>query len=173
MQPRRLALAVVVASMASTALACAPCDRVGCDEFDEPAAADSVQTGVAGIAASESDAVSNGCQTCVLSQGRLYFWASAAAIADAEAAEVLVADAPLEIVEIDEHYELGLEVGHYLVCRGGFAATYACAAFEIADGEVATANIKATFGEGELFVLSPGAGAPSPVWDVDGPDWSD
>ena len=157
-----------VALALASAVACNLCDQDGCDAYAEPVSA-KITTGIAGIAASQSDVSENGCTPCTLSVGTFYVWATPDPITDAVAAEPVVVTEPTHTIEVDERYERALDPGHYLACRTGESPYDSlCAPFTLADGEVATVSIKATYGNGDLRVFPPGSSDPATVFAVDG-----
>jgi len=158
---------VCAALALASAVACNLCDQDGCDAYAEPVAA-KIATGIAGIAASESDVSENGCVPCTLSVGTFYVWATPELVTDAEAALPLVVNEPTHTISVDERYEQALEPGHYLACRDGEIDGTLCAPFTLADGEVATVSIKAQYGGGDLRVFPPGSNDPVAVFEVDG-----
>ncbi len=156
-------------SLLSALAACNLCDRDGCEAFAEPVSSAEITTGIAGIAASQSDVSENGCTPCTLSVGTFYVWATPELVTDAAAAEPVVVTDPTHTIEVDERYERALDPGHYLACRTGESPYDSlCAPFTLADGEVATVSIKATYGNGDLRVFSPGSNDPAEVFEVDG-----
>jgi len=156
-------------ALASAVTACNLCDRDGCEAFAEPVAGAEITTGIAGIAASQSDVSENGCTPCTLSVGTFYVWATPAPVTDAASAEPVVVTQPTHTISVDERYERALDPGHYLACRDGdVPGDSLCAPFTLADGEVATVSIKATYGGGSLRVFLPGSNDLAEVFAVDG-----
>lgn len=156
-------------ALVSALVACNLCDRDGCEAYAEPVTSAEISTGIAGIAASQSDVSENGCTPCTLSVGTFYVWATPAPIADAAAAEPVVVTQPTHTISVDERYEQALDPGHYLACRDGESpGDSLCAPFTLADGEVATVSIKATYGGGDLRVFLPGSNDLAEVFAVDG-----
>ncbi len=163
---------MLAASTAAALLACGPpCDEEGCEAFAAPVDRGELGTGLVGVAGSRSDLVINDCRECPLSTGTLYVWASMSAVTSSDEAAALVATAPTHIVNIDERYALELPAGELLVCSHAELSGYLCAPVALATGEVATANVMASFGEGELRVFPPGSTSSLEVWSVDGPEW--
>lgn len=161
----RLAIALTIFGMLGLpVLSCQPpCDRAGCEAGAQPFEGASIEQGIAGVAFSESDVVANGCNACTLSQGRIQVWASTDPIeTDAEAETLVGASEPDETVTIDEHYELALAPGHWLVCVGAEGEHRACAAVTITAGEVFTVHAHFVYGPASLVVFDPGADAPRP-----------
>lgn len=149
--------------------ACTPCDQDGCDAFVGPVGGAKITTGITGVAASESDVSENGCTPCTLSVGTFYVWATPNPVVDAAAALPVVVETPTHTISVDERYEQALDPGHYLACRDAEIYGHSlCASFTLADGEVATVNIKAEYGGGEIRVFPPGMGDTVPVFAVDG-----
>ena len=60
---RRWLPSVVALAVVALLASCTPCNREGCDAMAS-AAAQSGHSAIAGIVASESDTVGNGCQEC-------------------------------------------------------------------------------------------------------------
>lgn len=144
------------AQLASTLLACHPCDRDGCDAFARPVTGAAIATGIAGIAASMSDFSADDCgPKCPLSGGTIYIWAAPAPITAVGAATALAADMPTYTIDVDERYEQALPPGQYLACH-----SVICAPFGLSEGEVVTVSIKSNYGGVELHVFLPGTDDP-------------
>jgi len=61
-----------VPALVGSMWSCAECDREGCDALRRPAARESAGlVGVAGVVASASDVVNDGCQECPLGEATL------------------------------------------------------------------------------------------------------
>lgn len=134
------------------------CDRAGCEALERPAQDASISAGIAGVAASESDLVANGCQECTLSQGTLEVWTAATAVTTVDDAAALVASGdPTDVVQIDERYELALEPGEVLVCTGDRSV---CAGVTIAVDAVVTVHGSYPYGEPSLVVFEAGVDEP-------------
>ncbi len=137
------------------------CDRSGCDAFDVPAEGTAITIGIAGIAASRSDVVANGCETCTLSQGSLSIWQATQPVANEEDALALLALAPDISIEIDQRYEQALAVGDYMVCtqdngQSGGQDAFLCVPFHLDPDQVVSAHVRASLGGTELAVYLPG-----------------
>jgi hypothetical protein len=134
------------------------CDRAGCDALEHPLGDVGIMVGIAGVVASESDLVANGCQECPLSQGTIELWTSATAVTTADEAQALVdAGAPTQTVEVDERYEQTLDPGEYLVCVSNLDRV--CAGVTIADA-VVTVHASFPYGMPDLVVFEPGEAEP-------------
>ena len=133
------------------------CDRTGCQAMTSPALADGLAQGIAGVGASESDVVLNGCQTCSLSQGTLRIWSSADPVSTKEeGSAVIEATEVFATIQIDQNYQQALDVGHYLICT----TSLLCTAVNVEDGEVTTIHVLFSFGGAKLLVFEPEAVRP-------------
>jgi hypothetical protein len=138
------------------------CDQSGCDAGELPVDNASIDTGIAGVAFSESDVVANGCQECTLSQGTLRVWESAAPVESQDDAVALLAQGEADVeIMIDERYEQALDPGHYLVCVGSEDEDRTCAALALATGDVYTVHARFVFGPSSLVLFRPGDDDPS------------
>jgi hypothetical protein len=98
--------------------ACQPCNRDGCDAL-QSRAADTGSGRIAGVAASESDAVSNGCQECAFASGTgVSAWAVEQAVTTDDELRAATSGAPTATATCSEagQYALPLAAGAYLVC---------------------------------------------------------
>ena len=151
---RRLRPVVALVAVTALVAACTPCNRDGCDAMVS-AAAQSGHSGIAGIVASESDVVSNGCQQCRFGVAALGFWKAGAPVTDAAAAKALVAAGPAAAkMQANERYETALDPGSYLACT-----QLGCAAVEVVAGRVTTVNARVINGPPQFMVVDGGGGA--------------
>lgn len=134
---------------------CSPsCPRAGCDAL-ATAVADTRHSAVAGVIASETDTVENGCQECSFGSARLAFWKTASTITDSSAARtVVVTSLPLAFIQVDGRYEQPLDPGSYLVCRQSD-----CASIEVVAGRTTTVHVKLLFGPVQFVVFDAGSNA--------------
>lgn len=147
------------------------CDRAGCDAIDEPAGFATIESGLAGAAASQSDVVENGCGECGLADGALYVWGSPTPIETQEDAQALVDAAGLyQYIEFHETYEREETPGDYLVCPELEEET-TCAAVTVGDSEVVTVHVRYLNAPSEIIVFYPGQSEPATdrIFDVDMP----
>jgi hypothetical protein len=148
-------LGLVTLSCSST-----DCDRVGCNAIGRPASYATIETGLAGAAASQSDLVENGCADCRLTDGTLRVWESSTPIQTAEAAQALVdANGAHEDIEIHGTYEREKPLGEYLACVGSGFQT-ACAGITIGASQVVSVHVRYLNGPPEIIVFPPGESQP-------------
>jgi hypothetical protein len=137
MKPSRLG-AVLLLGALSACSSNPDCNREGCDALGR-IAHDDGQSAIAGVIASESDAVANGCQECSFGTANLDFFHTTAKISDSTEAQAWIkAHAPDATLAADTAYRQLLDPGDYLVC----VEQHACASAEVAAGHVVTLNIR-------------------------------
>jgi hypothetical protein len=155
---RHLFVSSLLASSTVFLLAsCVACDQDGCDAVEHPVGDVSITAGIAGVAASESDLVANGCQECPLSEGTMQVWAVATAVTTAEQAQAVVdGGEPTLEININERYEQMLDAGEYLVCISGGET---CAGITVGSA-VVTVHARYVFGPASLIVFEPGSNEP-------------
>jgi hypothetical protein len=142
-----LGLIVVTALCAA---GCGPCDRSGCTWLERHASASG--TGAAGIVASESDVVANGCQECPFSETDLSAWKVDQPVQDAATAQAIIAAGPPYVSgHVVENYIMTLDPGHHLFCSG----TTNCIGIEITEGEMLTVNVAQVYGPTSFRVGRP------------------
>ena len=151
---RRLVASCAVAFALTALAACNPCNRDGCDAYQRPAQSTAAGPGIAGIIASLSDVVGNGCQECAFAKGRILIWATPSLIADqASAAALVKSQTATFTVESDGHYEKALDADTYLVC----AQQGECAAIAVTTAGRTTVNVRMGNGPFSLAVFEPGS----------------
>jgi hypothetical protein len=128
--------------------ACSVCDRAGCDATGDPIA-DTGHTALAGVVASESDVIGNGCQTCTFGTANLAIWRTSGPVADnASARAVVGASAPTVSLKAEQRYVLTLDSGSYLVCQ-----VPDCVSVDVVPGHVTTVHIKEINGPTQFIVF--------------------
>jgi hypothetical protein len=136
---------------------CQDCNRSACQSYQRPAAA-SIGQGVAGVVASESDVVANGCQECGLASATLEIWLTNGLVQDAVTVGAIARTTPLVAMQADGHYEIELAPADYLLCvdsgMGG------CVPFAVASGKVTTVNVQRINGPTGFLVFDAGSSVP-------------
>ena len=128
--------------------ACSPCNRTGCDATSGPVA-DTGQAAIAGVVASESDAVGNGCQECPLGTATLAIWKTSGPVTDDAGAQAVVnASAATVSVQADQRYAQALDPGSYLVCQRPD-----CVSVDVVAAHVTTVHIKQILGPTQFIVF--------------------
>jgi hypothetical protein len=109
------------------------------------------ETGVAGVVASSSDLVVDGCQECSFGQANLELWRTDTPITTETAAITLLEERASDVTEnVSAHYRLPLEPGPYLLC-----VRPNCVALTVVVDETLTVNIKRRNGATGFFVGNP------------------
>jgi len=128
--------------------ACTPRNRAGCDATGGPVA-DTGQAAIAGVVASESDVIGNGCQECPLGTATLTFWTTSGPVPDDASAKAIVDGGPPTItLQANQRYLQALDPGSYLVCARPFCVNVAVAA-----DHVTTVHLKQIFGPTQFIVF--------------------
>ncbi len=128
--------------------ACTLCNRAGCDATAGPVA-DTGQASIAGVVASESDAIGNGCQACPLGTATLAIWKTSGPVTDDTGAQAIVdASAATVTIQADQRYAQALDPGSYLICQRPY-----CVSIDVAAGHVTTVHIKEIFGPTQFIVF--------------------
>lgn len=138
----------------ATLLSCgAECPREGCDALGRRASMDG--TGIAGIGASESDNVVNGCAECPFTGLSLDVWPTSSPVStNADALAVTRAAPPSFSLSASPDYAQLLTPGAYLVCQRP-----SCVLVHVSSG-VTTVNVRLTEGPPRFFVAEPPASEP-------------
>lgn len=135
---------------------CSAIEELACRTVEAPVAADDLIVGIAGVAASRTDfAITADCFPCAFTTVDLDIFETAQLLTDPAEASEVVAGTPLSLV-INERYERDLSPGTYLLCAGD-----ECAAVEVFDGSVTTANVLIS-GLATIFTFGPD-GTPGPA----------
>jgi hypothetical protein len=138
------------------------CDRSGCKAVEQPASGYSIETGIAGAAASDSDLVMNGCAECTFASSGFHVYESTTPILTAEEAQALIdLQGVPQVVEFDGTYEDELAPGEYLVCEGHDDGVLTSVGITVNAGEVTTINVRYLNAPTEFIVFLPGATEPS------------
>lgn len=141
------------------AMACEPCNRDGCDAL-QWRAGDTGEGRIAGVVASESDVVDNGCQECAFAAGlEVRAWAvEQAATSDSELTSA-TSGTPTASALCSKagQYALPLEAGAYVVCfqNSCFNANVT--------GRTTTLNVRLINGVSRGFLAEGGSPRLSPV----------
>jgi hypothetical protein len=142
---------VILLGFAGLLLACQECHREGCDALHSSAAQDGV--GIAGIVASSSDVVSNGCEECLFGSTTVKLWQVDAPVGDATAAsELTTTVAPTMAIAANQHYRAAAASGKYLLC-----VLSNCINIALSGNETATVNIKLRNGPTSFFLRKAGS----------------
>jgi len=140
-----------------------PCDRTGCDALSSVAADDQVSS-LAGVVATETDVISNGCQECGFYSTTLSLWPLTTPVADQASVKAIVtgSSAPITI-QADQRYRQPLDPGTYLVCR-----LPTCTSVDIVAGHVTPMNVKMVYGPTQFIVFDPltRSRITTPQWNV-------
>jgi hypothetical protein len=140
--------------------ACTPCNRSGCDALGAPAADDHTSS-IAGVVASESDVVSNGCQECPFAAMALSVWNASGSVADASSAKAIIQAGPAAAqIHADGRYRQALDPGDYLLCASVGSYESACVSVEVVAGHVTPVNLRLLFGPFQFTVFDPVTRAP-------------
>jgi hypothetical protein len=132
--------------------ACETCDRDGCDALSTRAGQATGQTRVAGVVASESDVVGNGCQECGFAEAQVRAWPRSTEVTSEEDARPVAMGAPAASGSAgkDGRYSLALEAGEYLVCFN-----LSCFNADVVAGRTTTINVRLINGVSSGYVGSP------------------
>lgn len=111
--------------------------------------ADTGQAAIAGVVASESDVIGNGCQACPLGTATLAIWKTSGPVTDDAGAQAVVdASAATMTIQADQRYAQALDPGSYLICQRPF-----CVSADIAAGHVTTVHIMQINGPIQFIVF--------------------
>lgn len=136
-------------------LACTPCERTACEALSQRATEHGTESRVAGLLASESDAVNDDCQECSFAATQQVFaWrldAPATTNVDVRAATTTSPPMAKTTSGADGKYALPLDSGTYLVC-----ANISCFNAAVIAGGTTTLNIRLIFGSSSGFLGLPG-----------------
>ena len=115
------------------------CPREGCDALNSRVGDGAGVSGVAGLIASESDVVANGCQECGFAAAPVAAWAHQGNEANTSVLRDETSGPALASVTAgsDGKYALALEPGNYWICSG-----IACFGASVVEGHTTTLNIK-------------------------------
>ena len=132
--------------------ACDTCDREGCDALDTVAPGNG--TRVAGVVASISDVVENGCASCPFDTARVELWPVGTAVTSTSDARQVVEAAPPAIsMDVFGSYSLEVATGDHLLC-----VRPNCIGIAIVEGETLTVNVKKRDGPTGFWLLNPASG---------------
>jgi hypothetical protein len=127
------------------------CDRSGCDAMTSPASGISV--GIAGVVASESDLVENGCHECPFGQAQVEIWKVDTPITpEADVRSVVLGKPRIVTIVAAPFFRKTLDPGTYVVCMES-----ACVEVSVEPGLVTTVNIMKGFGT-QNFWIAEGSG---------------
>jgi hypothetical protein len=135
-------------------LSCAaPCDREGCDALQRRADDSAGTSAIAGVVASESDVIANGCQECGFSAADISVWPRQGSDITTEAVKQQTTGSAQAKTTAgnDGKYTLSLAPGDYWLCSG-----IACFATSVVAGHTTTLNIKVVYGASSGYVALPG-----------------
>lgn len=137
-----------VPALVGSMWSCAECDREGCDALRRPAARQSASlVGVAGVVASASDLVSDGCQECPLGEATLEIWSTDTLVTSAAEATARISAREPDVTALASgRYEQELAPGAYLLC-----VRPSCIGVSVAAGGT-TVNIQRREGPTGFFV---------------------
>jgi hypothetical protein len=136
-------------------VACQPCNRDGCDAL-QSRAPDTGMGRIAGVTASESDAVNNGCQECAFASGiEVSAWAVVQTITTDDELGTATNGAPAASAICSEagQYALPLAAGAYVVCFQN-----SCFNASVTLGRTTTLNVRLINGVSRGFVGEGGSG---------------
>jgi hypothetical protein len=145
-----LARTAVLCGVLLFSTACSTCPRTGCDALSSPAGGS--QSAIAGVIATESDEVTNGCQDCPFGSTQLALWKTSSAVADEASAQAVVVSAPTVSFRAEGRYRELVDPGEYLVCSSPY-----CAAIRVDADRVTTVNVKLIYGPAQFSIFDPGA----------------
>ena len=148
-----------LALLALACLACADCDRSGCEAYAEPAGRP-INQGVAGVVAHETDVVENGCQECGFTSAHMRGWLTPTLVTTEAEAGMLSATTATFDLDSGAHYYRSLDAGHYLLCLAHSEPATPCVSFTIAPEQVTTVNVKLIEGPAKLLVFDAGSATP-------------
>jgi len=141
--------------LAAFGVACQPCNRDGCDAL-QMRAPDSGMGRIAGVAASESDVVANGCQECAFASGvTVSAWAVEQAVATDSELSAATSGTPAATTTCGGagQYALPLAAGAYVVC---FDAS--CFNASVTLARTTTLNVRLINGISRGFLAEGGSG---------------
>lgn len=140
----------VFAVCASLSLSCANCERTACEFLDH--LANQKGTGMAGIVATPSDLVENGCQECPYGEATLELWYVDEPVTTEADASAVTEREPGFREAVVRDYRFELAPGQYLLC-----VRPRCIGLEIVANETLTVNIRRPYGWTAFFVGRPRA----------------
>jgi hypothetical protein len=146
------ALGVMVVGMC---WGCTPCERTACEALSHRANAHGDESRVAGIVASESDAVANDCAECSFAGSQqVYAWLLDMPVTtNAEVRNITTASPPVATTTsaADGKYALPLDPGPYVVC-----VQISCFNATAVANQTTTLNLRLINGIGSAFLGLPG-----------------
>ena len=152
---RVLACAFLCAALSFVIPTCNTCNRSGCDSLGTPAA-DDHQSAIAGVIASESDLVGNGCQECPFASMSLAIWAVPGPVTDATGAKATIQAGPATVaLKADGRYRQALDPGSYMLCAAPSGYESACVSVDVVAGHVTPVNLKLLYGPFQFIVFDP------------------
>lgn len=157
-KPQIVLLSGILLLMVSS---CMDCNQEACGVYKEAAPTETVTQGLAGAAVFISDVVEETvdqeCRECLFHYTSLWIWKSDVAISSQEEATTLCSGRESDVfVEGDPWYEVALDVGNYLACRGvGSDSATICVPFTVAAGKITTLHDTST-GTDSVYLSEPG-----------------
>lgn len=136
-------------------VACEPCNRDGCDAL-QSRASDTGVARIAGVAASESDVVNNGCQECAFaSELDVDAWAVEQTVTTEDELRAATSGTPTANATSSAagRYELPLAAGAYVVCF-----QVSCFNASVVAGRTTTLNVRLINGVSRGFLAEGGSG---------------
>jgi hypothetical protein len=131
--------------------ACDPCNRDGCDALQRRAPRESTSR-IAGVVASETDVVRNGCQECGFATVDIKAWPTDQEVTtEAELSMVAKGSADRTRSSANGEYSLPLATGMYVVCFQN-----SCFNARAEAGETTTLNVRLVDGVSSGFLSVPG-----------------
>ena len=150
-----LACSFLCVALCFTLPTCNTCNRSGCDSLGTPAA-DDHKSAIAGVIASESDTVGNGCQECPFASMTLSIWTVPTQVTDAASAKAIIQAAPASVtLQADGRYRQALDPGSYLLCAAPSSYESACLSVDVVAGHVTPVNLKLLFGPFQFIAFDP------------------
>lgn len=119
------------------------CNREGCDALGNRAV-DTGKSGIAGVVAEESDAVTNSCQECPFGSAQVDFWATDGT------SDATSNGQPTASVDASGQYSIALEPGSYSAC-----VQSDCVTVTVHANQVTTLNIRRMFGPTQFVIHEP------------------
>ena len=139
---------------------CSDCAPQGCDGLKTATAQNG--SGVAGVIATESDVVKNGCSDCSSGSAQIEIWSTqSVAVSDEEAGAITRATPPTATLTGNGSFSQVLSPGSYLFC-----VRPSCVSFQVS-GSTLTVNIKRREGPTSFFMVSASGGGLSETYGFD------